>query len=231
MTNVLTLGLNTSPSVILTSPQAGTLSENGTANSTATKNSVVGTNSQNANGSSIPSFGQLYAQGNAANWPNLSAIGAPDGNGFLDDSTTLESQQIIAGTWTPSLRMTLSAGTTFTADVYMRAYKRSTGGIYTLLNSFLFSNKSISTAGTTIAFTGASLSAINFAFGDKVYIDCWLNILTSVGTTSASTIKMLQSTPIGTLAAASEMLTPGYQPQPTSGSVFIRQHRAIGKIQ
>ncbi len=230
MTTSLTLGLNTSPSTTQTSPQAGTLSENGSANSTATKNTSVGTNSV-ANNSISACFGQLYAQGQAGAWPNLSAIGSPDGNGFLDDAVTLESQQIIAGTWTPSLRLTLSAGTSFTADVYMRAYKRSSGGVYTLINSFLFSNKSIGTGGTTIAFTGVSLSAVSFNIGDKIYIDCWLNILTSVGTTSATTIKMLESTPIGTLAAASEMLTPGYQPQPTNIVILKMHHNKAGRIQ
>jgi hypothetical protein len=223
MAAALTLGLNTSPSTVLTSPQAGTLSENGSANSTATKNTLVGTSA------GTPCFGQLYAQGNAGAWPALAAIGSPDGNGFLDDATTLENQQMVAGTWTPSLRLTLSAGTSFTADVYMRAYKRSSGGVYTLINSFLFSNKSITTGGVTTAFGGASLSAVSFGVGDKLYIDCWLNILTSVGTTGATTIKMLESTPIGTLAATSEMLTPGYV---STAFVPVRnQHRAFGRIQ
>src|SRR5213080_1883437 len=64
-------------------------------------------------------YGELYAQGNGSAWAAAGSIGAPSGHGLLWDVTTLEGQQIVAGNWTPTLRLALSTGT-MTVDAYVR---------------------------------------------------------------------------------------------------------------
>src|SRR5260221_14310097 len=49
----------------------------------------------------------------------FASIQTPTGNGWLLDATTLESNQINSGTWTPSVQLRAGSGNV-TCDVYMR---------------------------------------------------------------------------------------------------------------
>ena|SRR5579875_1254207 len=217
MTTALTAYLtNAATTTLTTANQLATALNSGAA---TTKSTTVGTST---------GYGEVYAQGNASAWAAAGSIGNPSGNGFLWDATTLEGQQIIAGTWTPTLRFQLSTGTSITADCYCRAYKRSSGGVYTLIGSMLFSGKSITTSGNNVSFSGSSLGAVSFATGDKLYIDVWLDITANSSGSGSATVKMNEASAANTGIATAQITTPGYQ----SNQWLIRAfHRSAGRIQ
>src|SRR5437763_457202 len=53
------------------------------------------------------SYGQAASQAGSSRPASTQAtIGAPDGNGWHYDTTALEGQQIVSGTWTAKLQLT-----------------------------------------------------------------------------------------------------------------------------
>src|SRR6266567_1102366 len=156
-------------------------------------------------------WGELFGLGSAATWPGGGAIGSPSGNGLLWDVTTLEAQEIVAGTWGPVWSFKTSVGTV-TADVWVRVYRRSAASVYTLIGAFNTTGSSITTSLGAITFTTASLGATFFTTGDKLYADCWMNITTnSTGSAAATVAISLSSAATGQIQKA-EIDTPGYQP-------------------
>src|SRR6266567_4423034 len=156
-------------------------------------------------------WGELFGLGSAATWPGGGAIGSPSGNGLLWDVTTLEAQEIVAGTWGPVWSFKTSVGTV-TADVWVRVYRRSAASVYTLIGAFNTTGSSITTSLGAITFTTASLGATFFTTGDKLYSDCWMNITTnSTGSAAATMALSLSSAATGQIQKA-EIDTPGYQP-------------------
>lgn len=177
-------------------------------------------------------YGELYAL-TAETFPNGgTGIGNPSGNGFLWDVTTLEGQQIIAGTWTVTIRLQLSgAGVTgsLTVDLYARVFRRSSTGIYTQIGSTM--SKTGNTVNTTVAsftFAGASLPLATFSGGDKAYTDAWANVTANNATGGTATIKFFSTTTAGQGINTAQIVTPGYQ-QAIVGNVS--QHRSIGRVQ
>src|SRR6266702_904473 len=101
------------------------------------------------------SWGEIFAKGSAATWPALGAIGAPSGNGWLLDNTSLEGQTILAGNWQWIEKSRITAGTA-TVDMVVRYYKRSSAGVYTLIVSITLVGRAFSP--TLAPYTSASTS-------------------------------------------------------------------------
>lgn len=203
-TSLTTYGCSVASSTLAT---AGTLAS-ALGGVSSTSNTIIGTNTQ---------YIELYGLGGTGVASGAS-IGTPSGKGFLWDVTTLEAMQLLAGTWTPTVRGRLSSHTC-TADVILRAYKRSSGGVYTNIGTWTVTAQSWNTANTNYSPTPSSVSLVNFGVGDKLYEDVWLNITASTMTGSDSVQLAVSSTSSG-LANNVQLLTPSYQPIPVGGSLM-----------
>lgn len=164
-------------------------------------------------------YGEIYSRGNAGSWAGSAGpIGSlnPSGHGSLWDVTTLEGQQLIAGSWTASVKMNTSVGS-ITADIYLRAYVYN-GGTYTHIGSnFLLSGQTINTTYTIFTFSSVSQPVQNFHTGDKFYGDCWLNITAnSTGSSTATIAFGVSSNASQGLGNHFEVDTNGYQVIPAS---------------
>src|SRR6266704_171666 len=175
-------------------------------------------------------WGELFGLGSAATWPALGAIGSPSGNGLLWDVTTLEAQEIVAGTWGPVWSFKTSVGTV-TADVWVRVYRRSSASVYTLIGAFNTTGSSITTSLGAITFTTASLGATFFTTGDKLYADCWMNITTnSTGSAAATMAISLSSAASAGQIQKAEIDTPGYQPFVSLAGTFAGVGTLVGPL-
>lgn len=233
-------GLETNDaSVLFDNFGAGTSASNTTALAaylTATNDTLLTTarqltSSAPSSESSIAATGQLAKNGTG--WIELPSKGgssttlagsepAVSGNGFIWDVTTLESQQIVAGNWTPIIKLSCPGGS-FVAEIHVRIFKRSSGGTYTQFTSggvatdLVQTGVTISTAAAT-TFTAASLDAMSFVTGDKLYVDVVLNITTgNSNNTAANRVISLYENG----GANDVIVTPGYAaagatPQPIS---------------
>jgi hypothetical protein len=157
-------------------------------------------------------FSELYALGTPKTWAGLGSIGTPSGNGWLFDSTSLQGRQILAGNWSMVIRMGIdNASGSVTASMYMRAFKRSSAGIYALIGSAVtLSGQTIDTI-TTYNFPTSSEAAMVFGIGDKLYLDAWLNITSNNVSDETAVITLSMST--SSTQGASDSLsaqTPGY---------------------
>jgi hypothetical protein len=126
-------------------------------------------------------FFEVPSQGTGSAETGFGSIQSPTDKGFLLDSTILEGQTLQAGNYTPVVRLTsLSAsavpGGTSTADIILRLYKRSAAGVYTQIASCTFAAQSLTSTVTTYTFGATSAASMDFATGDKLYVDIWLNI-------------------------------------------------------
>lgn len=202
MTTLTAYGTNTAAATITT---ADTL----IANTTGAVAGIVDTSLGVLTG-----WGELPSQGSSAVWPALGAIGAASGKGWLLDATTLEGQQFIAGNWTPTVKVQQTAGASYTADLVMRAFVRSSGGVYTQIISSTLAAQSITSTLTTYVLpaTAGLLTILNT--GDKLYMDFWQNV--TVGSGNALTVTRYDNASSSTQGRAScmQLVTPGYQAQP-----------------
>lgn len=136
-------------------------------------------------------WGEVFAQGSTTDqWAGgVTTEPSPSGNGFLWDTTELEGRTIIAGNWIGIVKLKTSSGSVSCVP-HMRAYKRSSGGSYTLIaECYTSSTQSISTISGFITFPAVSASAVTFATGDKLYVD----ILLDVSSTTASEVRLYQN--------------------------------------
>ena len=201
MSTALTLyQTNTIASTIST---AATLLENVTTGaSTTNKNSTVG--------SGVTGWGQVYGLGTTNAWAAGGSIGSPDGNGYIDDATTLVGFHFDTGTWTATVRLNVGAGTAV-VDIHVRAYQRSSGGTYTLIADMSLTGQTLTTTATNFSPSASGVAASNtFVTGDKLYADVWCNITTnSMG--GASTIKInAPATGSATGSVNAQIVSPGY---------------------
>jgi len=159
-------------------------------------------------------WGEMYSQGYVANWPGGTSAPAASGHGFLWDATTLEAQQIIAGTWTPKVRLSVNVGS-ITAEIHVRAYKRSSAGAYTSILDAYSTNQTINTTATSFTMnTGTTTSsATNFTTGDKLYVDVILNITANNTGSNTATCSLYENS-----GANESIVTPGYQATATPPS-------------
>ena len=132
---------------------------------------------------------------NATGWIELASQGgtattlgssepAPSGDGFLWDVTTLEGKQVVAGNWSASVKIAEVSGKGVTADIHLRVFKWNASTGYTQFTSggvatdLVLTAQSITTTATVYAIPSTALDAMNFATGDKLYIDIILDITT-----------------------------------------------------
>lgn len=203
MTALSVYGINTAATTVATCDQLVT------GNGGAT---VAGTGSKVGQSTG---YGELVSQGTTNNWAAAGSIGSPSGLAWLFDVTTLEGQTIAAGTWTIAHHLLNNGANNYTADIYGRVYKRSSGGVYTLIGTLSLLAQTITTASTLFTLTG-SLSSMAFVTGDKLYHDLWLNVASGG---SGVNVKVNDARGSGATGAVgfAEIDTPGYSPTPTSG--------------
>lgn len=144
-------------------------------------------------------WGEIWSQGNAAAWAGAGAAPAASGHGWILDDTLLEGATFNAGvasnsgnpvfpmTITP--RLSLSTGT-LSGSLVGRVYKRSSGGVFTLIaqSSALSVSLSTAVASFPLSFqtTGTGWSASSFAAGDTLYLDLVMNITAATSSNSAT---------------------------------------------
>lgn len=173
-----------------------------TGAATTNKNTTIGT---------ATGWGELFAQGTAGAWAAAGSAPAPSGNGWIDDGVLLETNQYIAGNWTTTIRLNVSVGS-IVADIHLRAYQRSSGGVYTLVSDMVITGQTIGTSATNFSpsATGVAASA-TFATGDKTYYHCPINI-TSNSTGSGAAVLKVTTANSSTLGSTNaQIVTPGYQ--------------------
>jgi len=137
-------------------------------------------------------WGELGSQGITTAWPAATSEPAPSGKGFILDATTLEGQQILAGTWTPSVHLSSSSGTV-TADVHFRAYQRTSAGVYTNIVDLVKTAAAITATAATYTPTAGSGAQTAFATGDKLYLDVVLHITANTSSSTTATTSLFQN--------------------------------------
>lgn len=210
MTTALTAYLTETADTTLTT--ADTLLENASTG--------AGLSNKNSNlTSSTTGWVEIYSQGNGTAQTGAGSEPAPSGHGWIDPNTTLQTNHFIAGTWSFTLLLNNSGTSgTFTADVHFRAYQRSSTGTYTLIGEAVLSGQSIVVDSTNTSYTtvnaSVSASASNtFQTGDRLYIDCLLNITTN---TTSGNIRMKASNSSTVGSTSAQVVTPGYVAVTTS---------------
>lgn len=170
-------------------------------------------------------WGELVSQGTTTAWAGAGSIGSPSGKGWLLDATTLEGQTIAAGNWTPTLSLRYfgtATGFITNCDMHVRAYKRSSGGVYTQIGSdMILTGQTLGTSTTVYTFGATSLAQMAFATGDKLYIDAWLDIFANGNTSSNAQINVSVSSTTQGVANDTQIVTPGYNPTPGGTHFFI----------
>jgi hypothetical protein len=151
---------------------------------------------------------EVYSQGNGTTVSGAGSEPAASGHGWFDDTTsTLSGQQFVSGTWTATIRMSLSAGSC-TADLHVRAYQYSSG-TYTLIAEMVATSQSLTTTQATFTCTASGVAASGtFGASDHLYIDLLVNITAS---SSGANLKLQESSSATQGYTAALVATPGYQ--------------------
>ncbi len=196
MTTPLTVYTLTTNSATLTTAKILATALGGTQAGTAT--TQLGT---------ATGYGEVYSQIHAAAWPSFVSVQAPNGGGYILDSTLLEGQTIPAGIWTPTFRVLLGAGTA-TADLIVAVYKYNINTtLYTLIGLVVDPGQSLN-AGANFTWPGTSLPSVSFLTGDRLYFENWANITVSDAT--GTTIRWAQSSNATLGVANDQVVTPGF---------------------
>ena len=169
--------------------------------STTYKSSTVGT---------AKNYGEVTSQGTTAAWPALSSMPAPTGHGWLLDNTSLEGQTIASGNWSGTVALNLTSGNV-TANINVRLWKYS-GGSYTQIGTMTLTGKTIDGTYRTYSLPSTSLASMDFATGDKLYVDVWLDITANYASSGVGIkINKLSTDTAGqTGDPAASIVTPGY---------------------
>jgi hypothetical protein len=173
-------------------------------------------------------FGEVYSQGSITGWPALGAIGSPSGHGFFFDSTILQGNQLVAGSYNFVTRLSSQQGEgggtqsgTLVGDVYVRLWKYNSG-TYTLIASASLTAQTLAASPTTQTFGSVTGSLTSFSTGDYAYWDIWVNLTQNNNALSTQDIRLnrLSTDTSGLTGDPNEMIaTPGYQP--TGGVVTL----------
>ncbi len=189
-----------------------------TGGASTNKNTLIGTSS---------GFGEIKSHGTGSAWPSLGAIGSPTGGGFLLDSTLLLNQLIVAGNWTPTIRLNVS-NVSIIADLYIRAFIVNNGTTYTQIGSnMVLAAQTITVTITNYVFSAASLPLATFRNADQLYWDVWANITTNATASGAATLKLYQANSTSQGVNTCQVVTPGYNPAPSAYS-FTKRRNTIG---
>ncbi len=161
-------------------------------------------------------YGEILSIGSTAAWLGASSLPAPTGNGDLLDSTVLEGQQIPTGAFSSNIRIGLNtSGYSATFEVYVRAYKyNSVTFVYTPILVMSLTGQSFSgSVQSTYALSGTTASAASFATNEKLYIDKWVNIVTTTCVVGQQIrLNSVSTDTTGRAGNTAAMVTtPGYQ--------------------
>ena len=167
-----------------------------------------------------PASGNGYAEirGLAGSSPLNVSIPAPSGNGFLWDTTILEGQVIAAGNWTGIIGLADAAGSGPTLSFTLRFFKRSSGGIYTLIGSIALGASTIGRTRTTYTLSGAALGSMAFTTGDKLYLDEWMQ---ANGWGSDPIENFVANSASAGVANDLQIVTPGYSASPPVPTILV----------
>lgn len=186
---------------------ANTLLENATTTATLTNKNTNIT-------ASTTGWIDIWGPGNPSATSGAGSEPSPSGHGWIDDATTLVTNQFVAGTWSFAALLNNSGTSgTFTADVHFRVYQRSSGGVYTLIAEASSGSTSIVVDSTNASYTAVTatvsgLASNTFISGDQVYFDMPVNIITN--TTSGNIrVRMANSATLGNTSV--QVVSPGYQ--------------------
>jgi spore germination protein YaaH len=176
---------------------------------TNAKTSLIGTST---------GWGEVKSAGDTNPWPALGSIGASGtDNGWMLDQTILELQTIPAGSWTPEIRCSVSVGS-ITADITVRAYKRTSAGVLTQIGSDIqLTGLTITTAANHI-FSPASLPTQAFIVGDTLVINEWVHITANSTGDVTATLSWTSSTSGTAGVGTHSVITPGYVPTSSLGA-------------
>jgi hypothetical protein len=165
-------------------------------------------------------WGEIVSQTTTSAWAAGGAIGSPTGKGFLLDGSLLNNKQIVAGNWTPQIRLAMAvnqdiSGTQFVTlpcTLVLRAYKYS-GGTYTAIMASTLTSQTIPIAvSQNFLFSATAANSVSFNPGDYLYIDIWANVTSNTGTSDQDIRLNRLSTDTSGLTgdANTVILTPGY---------------------
>ncbi len=173
-------------------------------------------------GNNVTGWGEIVAQGTSSAWAQAAFIGNPTGKGFLYDSTSLEMQQFLAGSWVPSIRLNASQVPNFAqagilvGDITRRAFKRSSSNIYTPIVSSTLTQQTLTGAFTTYTLPAGVANAVTaFGVGDKLYLDQWFNCTQNANGSALQGIRFNRlSTDVTGLTGdpTTQIVSPGIQP-------------------
>jgi hypothetical protein len=187
----------------------------------ATASSAIGTST---------GWGEMFSQGNATTWANAGSEPSQSGHGWLLDSTVLEGQQFSAANWSGKIGVkTNSVTVTPTVVFRLRAAKRTSGGVYTLIVDIPATATALSNSESIISFPSTLGSAVSFSTGDKLYIDIPSDI-TVAASLSGNLILTRLSTDTSGLTGDPNgaMITPGYSP--AGGATKLRISDGYGGL-
>ncbi|MBA2285833.1 MAG: cellulase family glycosylhydrolase [Ktedonobacteraceae bacterium] len=129
----------------------------------------------------LTGYGELCPNNAPGTWPaavSESAV-APSGKGNILPGASLNNVAIIAGTWTPTVRLSVT-GTgvaSITADILVRVWKWNSSTLaYTKFGVATLTGQTIASASTTFTVTGVSLQEISLATNEFLYIDVLCNV-------------------------------------------------------
>jgi hypothetical protein len=202
MTTALTAYL-TSTASASTLTTANVLYSTSGSPATTNKNSLI---------NKVTGWGEVWSQGNSSVWAGAGSEPAPSGHGWILDSTVLEGQQFAAANWSGTITVKMNSAITASVTFHLRAYKRSSSGVYTNIVDIAASSASLSSSNTTVTFSATAGSAMSFSTGDKLYIDVVGNITVAPFSSgfSIEIIDLSTDTSGLTGSTAAEMVTPGY---------------------
>ena len=150
-------------------------------------------------GSSSSTFGEICSQTRSV---AVATSMSETGYGFLLDSTVLEGTTLQAGSATISIK--IAAGVAgLSTTVHVRLFKRSSAGGYTQLMDATKAWVTTITGAVLTGFSSTTITASDFATGDKLYMDCWINAVSAI--TTHSPYYMYENG-----GAAQEIVTAGY---------------------
>ena len=162
----------------------------------------------------------IFSQGTASAQTGVGSQIAPNGVGWMDDTTNLVGQQYVAGNWSFSLGFELGVAGTFVCDVHYRAFiYNPVGPVYSQLCEAISLAQTITNASFNVVTATVAASASRaFVFGEKTYLECQLDITTN---TSSANMRM-QAANSGTLGNVNaQVITPGFQVPPSSLPHFV----------
>lgn len=169
------------------------------------------------NNTSTPTFWARLASQSYTTANNSATELSPNDTGWLWEVTTLEGQQLVSGSYTFTTGLnTNTAGAVATADIHCRLYKRSSGGVFTLILDAVLTGQTLNHTGAYYTITGSTGVVTNFATGDKLYYDQQAAITAYSGFASNTSIATFFN-----LSTKESIVTPGYQAQAGATHLYI----------